>query len=58
MKFEDAGRALDQELAKLREFLDQRVRPNTRQEMVKFLRQASERLAKLADKMEKSETAN
>jgi hypothetical protein len=58
MKFEDAGRALDAEIAKLRGFLDERVHPRTRQEMIKFLRQASERLAKLADKLEKSETSN
>jgi hypothetical protein len=58
MKFEEAGKALDREIAKLRGFFDQQVRPNTRQETIKFLRQASERLAKLADKLEKSETAN
>ena len=58
MKFEDAGKALDAEIAKLRGFFDQRVHPRTRQEMIKFLRQASDRLAKLADKLEKSETPN
>jgi hypothetical protein len=58
MKFEDAGKVLDKEMAKLRGFLDRRVRPHTRQETVKFLRQASDRLAKLADKLEKPETPN
>jgi hypothetical protein len=55
MKFEDAGRAIDQELARLKELLDQRVKPETRQDMANLLRQASERLTKLAEKLEKSE---
>ncbi len=53
MKFEDAGRALDHELEKLRKFLDHEIRPKTRQEMAEFLRRASDRLTKLADRLEK-----
>jgi len=56
MKFEDAGRLIDLELAKLREFLDQRVKPTTRQEMASVLRKTAERLLKLAERLEKSES--
>lgn len=55
MKFEDAGRAMDHEIAKLAEYFDGQVKPATRQEMVELLRKASARLAKLADKIEKTE---
>ena len=55
MKFEDAGRAIDREIAKLVEYLDGNVKPATRQEMIELLRQASARLAKLAEKLEKTE---
>jgi len=55
MNFEEAGRALDREIEKLVEFLDQKVRPTTRQEMAELLRKASARLAKLADSLGKPE---
>jgi hypothetical protein len=55
VKFEDAGRALDRELARLREFLDRRVQPTTRQEMASVLRKTAERLAKFAESLEKPE---
>jgi len=55
VKFEDAGRAIDREVAKLAEYLDQKVKPATRQEMATMLRKASKRLAKLADDLEKAE---
>jgi hypothetical protein len=54
MKFEDAGRALDREVEKLRKFLDHEIHPRTRQEMADFLRRASERLTNLADRLEKT----
>jgi len=56
MKLEDAGRALDQEIAKLRKFLDREIRPETRAEMAKFLRRASDHLAKMADRVEKTKS--
>lgn len=56
MRFEDAGRALDRELEKLRKFLNDEVRPETRQEMAEFLRRASERLAKLADRVDQAKS--
>ncbi len=55
MKFEDAGRALDRELAKLRKFLDREVKPTTRRDMARLLRKASDRLVKLAKSLEKAE---
>jgi hypothetical protein len=54
MKFEDAGRAVDREVQKLREFLAKEVRPQTRQEMAEFLRGAAERLTKLAERLDKT----
>ena len=53
MKFEDAGRTLDRELAKLRKFLDEEIHPETRQEMAEFLRRTSAHLTKLAERLEK-----
>lgn len=55
MKFEDAGRAIDREVAKLIEFLERRVKPATRQEMAELLRKASQRILKLAESLEKAE---
>ena len=52
MKFEDAGRVLDQELAKLRKYVTRELKPTTRRDMAKLLRKTSERLAELADKLE------
>jgi hypothetical protein len=55
VKFEDAGRTLDRELAELRKYLDREVKPTTRRDMARLLRRASERLAKLAKRLEKAE---
>jgi len=52
MKFEDAGRTLDRELAKLLKYLGNDLKPATRRDMAKLLRKTSERLAELADKLE------
>lgn len=54
MKFEEAGRAIDVEIAKLVEFLDKKVKPATRQDMARLLKSASDRMAKLAESLEKS----
>ena len=53
MKFEDAGRALDRELEKLRKSFTSEVPPRTRQEAAEFLRKAADRLAKLAERLER-----
>lgn len=56
MKFEEAGRAIDREVAKLMEFLDRKVKPATRQDTAKLLRRAADRLLKLAESLEKAES--
>ncbi len=52
MNFEEAGRAVDREVQKFVEFVDQKVRPSTRREMAELLRKASESLAKVAASLE------
>jgi len=44
---------LDREIDKLRNFIESDVRPQTRQEMAEFLRKAADRLAKLAERLDK-----
>jgi hypothetical protein len=53
MRFEDAGRALDQEFEKLRNYLSNEVRPQTRKETAEFLRKSAERLTRMAERLEK-----
>jgi hypothetical protein len=55
MKFEDAGRALDREFEKLRKFLNNEVRPQTRKETAEFLRKSADRPTKMAERLEKEE---
>jgi len=56
VNFEEAGRAVDREVARLMDYLDREVKPATRQEMAKLLHRASERLKKLAADLEKTES--
>jgi hypothetical protein len=55
MKFEETGRTLDREIEKLMKFVEEKVKPATRQEMSELLRKAAARLAKLAESLEKPE---
>ncbi len=55
MKFEDAGKAIDQEVAKLIQYLDKNIKPRTRQEAATLLRRASRELLKLARNLDKAE---
>jgi hypothetical protein len=55
MKFEEAGRALDRELDKLRKYLSNEIRPQTRKETAEFLRKSADRLMKMAERLEKEE---
>jgi hypothetical protein len=55
MTFEDAGRTLDREFEKLRKFLNNEVRPQTRKETAEFLRKSASRLMKMAERLEKEE---
>jgi tRNA(Phe) wybutosine-synthesizing methylase Tyw3 len=50
--FEDIGKRIDQELERLRIFVDQELKPTTQKKTSAALRKASERLAKLADEIE------
>lgn len=52
MNLEEAGRAVDREVQKLVEFVDQKVRPTTRREMAELLKKASETLSKMAASLE------
>jgi hypothetical protein len=53
MNFEEAGKLIDQELQKLVEFVELKVRPKTRREMADLLRTASKNLNKMAQSLEK-----
>jgi hypothetical protein len=53
MTFEEAGKKLDREIAKLKTYLDKEVKPETRQGMARMLRSASQRLSKLAKELDK-----
>lgn len=51
--FEDAGRVIDRELKKLRQFFESDVKPTTQRRAVEALRVASVELTKLADKLDR-----
>jgi hypothetical protein len=53
MTFEEAGKKLDREIARLRAYLDKEVKPSTRGELAQMLRGASKRLSKLANDLDK-----
>ena len=44
-KFEELGRRLDEELARLRRYLEEEVAPETERRSAQFLREVSEKLA-------------
>ena len=52
MNFEQAGRAVDQELENLKKWLNQNIEPGTKREMGTNLRKIARRLEKLADKLQ------
>lgn len=54
MTFEEAGKVIDSEIAKLVEFVNKKVKPSTRQEMAQLLKKAAEKLSKLAETVEKT----
>ncbi len=53
MNFEDAGKAIDREVARLEQFLNKRVKPTTKAETAKLLRRASRQLSRMARNLEK-----
>ena len=55
MNFEEAGRAVDQEVAKLADYVDKKLKPSTRNELATLLRRASRHLDDLVKNLEKEE---
>ena len=51
-KFEELGRRLDEELARLRRYLEDEVAPETEKRSAQFLREVSEKLAEASRKLE------
>ncbi len=54
MKFEEAGKAIDTQVAKLVEYLDKNVKPATKKDMAGLLKKASKQLSKMAESLEKA----
>ena len=51
-KFEEIGRRLDEELNRLRKYVEDDVAPKTEQRTAQFLREVSEKLAEASRKLE------
>lgn len=51
-KFEEFGRRIDEELSKLKRYLDEKVAPETERRTAAFLREVSAKLADAAAKLE------
>lgn len=51
-KFEEFGRRIDEELARLRNYLEQEVAPETERRTATFLREAAKKLEEAAAKVE------
>jgi len=49
-KFEELGRRLDEELARLRRYLEEEVAPETEKRSAQFLREVSEKLAEASSR--------
>jgi hypothetical protein len=51
-KFEEIGRRIDEELTRLRRYVDEEVAPETERRTASFLREVSEKLTEFATKLE------
>ncbi|HKM81289.1 MAG TPA: hypothetical protein VJY15_10070 [Candidatus Acidoferrum sp.] len=51
-KFEEFGRKLDDEITRLRKYLDEEVGPTTEKRTAQFLRAVSDKLSEAAKKLE------
>jgi hypothetical protein len=51
-KFEELGRRLDEELTRLRKYVEEEVAPETEKRTAQFLRDVSEKLAEASQKLE------
>jgi hypothetical protein len=56
-KFEELGRRLDEELTRLRKYVEEEVAPETEKRTAQFLREVSEKLAEASKKLEDRVTA-
>lgn len=52
-KFEEFGRRMDEELTRLRKYLEEEVAPETERRTAEFLREVSQKLNEAAAKLEK-----
>jgi hypothetical protein len=51
-KFEEFGKRIDEELTRLRRYIEQEVAPETERRSAEFLREVSEKLSEAASKLE------
>jgi hypothetical protein len=51
-KFEEFGRRLDEEITRLRKYVEEEVAPETEKRTAQFLREASEKLNEASKKLE------
>lgn len=51
-KFEEFGRRLDEELGRLRRYVEEEVAPETERRTAEFLREVSQKLNEAASKLE------
>jgi hypothetical protein len=51
-KFEEFGRRIDEELSRLRKFIEEDVAPETEKRTAKFLREVSDKMSEAASKLE------
>jgi hypothetical protein len=56
-KFEEFGRRIDEELTRLRKYIDEEVAPETEKRTAQFLREVSEKLTQAASKLESHNSA-
>ncbi len=56
-KFEEFGRRLDEELTRLRRYIEEEVAPETEKRTAQFLREVSEKLTEAASKLESRNAA-
>ena len=56
-KFEEFGRRIDEELTRLRKYIDEEVAPETEKRTAEFLREVSEKLTQAASKLESRNSA-
>lgn len=52
MDFEDFGKRIDEELARVRRYVEQEIAPESERRGAQFLREVSEKLNELAGKLE------